>query len=246
MQKSEAIDQLAAALALAQAEIKTPVKNKTATVPMKAGGQYSYTYADLADVLAAIHPPLSKHGLSITNTVSNGERIDVLECTLMHKSGQWISSSYPITPGQRPQDLGSFLTYLKRYLVSGLVSVSSEDDDDAAAAQAAAAKTAPARQDGASMHRPPAQKQAAPAGKQAAAAPPAQDKDPQLYELDLLRRRREWKGADFLAFVKAKYSKERISLLTDVEIKELSGIVETMAAAEAVAKYCQPEPGSEG
>ena len=52
MRSSEQIDQLAAALVCAQAEFPTVTKTKVARVPTKGGGEYSYRYADLPDVLA--------------------------------------------------------------------------------------------------------------------------------------------------------------------------------------------------
>jgi hypothetical protein len=55
---------LAGALARVQANLPTIEKSKTATVTMKAGGTYSYKYADLADAVEKTYPLLAEHGLS--------------------------------------------------------------------------------------------------------------------------------------------------------------------------------------
>jgi len=47
---------LAGALAAAQAEYPVVPKNRTAKVKTKLGGDYSYSYADLADILKLILP----------------------------------------------------------------------------------------------------------------------------------------------------------------------------------------------
>ena len=64
---------LAAALAAVQANMPTVHKGNRATVPTKAGGSYSYTYANLADVVEAAYPLLSKHGLSFSCVPRNRE-----------------------------------------------------------------------------------------------------------------------------------------------------------------------------
>ena len=54
---------LAAALAAFQAEAPTVSKGKTAKVPTKAGGSYSYTYANLADVVEAADRGRARRGV---------------------------------------------------------------------------------------------------------------------------------------------------------------------------------------
>ena len=48
---------------------------------------------------------------------------------LMHVSGQWVESRYPLHFDQSPQQLGSELTYARRYCVSALLCLAAEDDD---------------------------------------------------------------------------------------------------------------------
>ena len=126
---------LASALAAFQAEVPVIPKNKTATVPMKSGGRYTYTYASLADVMTVAGPLLGKHGLAFT---AIPDRLDdgglVLVGRIMHTSGETIEGSLPLRGGT-PQELGSSLTYMRRYLLGCLTGVVTDDDLDGALAE---------------------------------------------------------------------------------------------------------------
>lgn len=129
---------LAEALAQAQALFKPILKDKVATVRMRkgdnAGGTYTYNYADLSSVIDATKEALSKNGLAIMQPVEfQGERL-VLHTKLLHSSGEMQSSFWPLPPPHTPaQEMGSALTYARRYSMSAILGVASEDDDDGAA-----------------------------------------------------------------------------------------------------------------
>jgi hypothetical protein len=54
----------------------------------------------------------------------------------MHSSGQWIQSDYPITNDtNKPQAMGSALTYARRYSLAAMGVLAAEEDDDGNAAQ---------------------------------------------------------------------------------------------------------------
>lgn len=125
--------ELAAALAAFQAEAPTVSKGKTAKVPTKSGGSYSYTYANLADVVEAAYPLLSKHGLSFSCVPRTTERGYELAGILLHSSGESLEGSLPLS-GSTPQELGSALTYMRRYLLGAMTGLVTDDDDDGAAA----------------------------------------------------------------------------------------------------------------
>lgn len=127
-------DNLATALVAFQAEMPTVNKGKKASVPTKSGGSYTYTYADLADVTAAGVPVLGRHGLSFTSRPRRCDNGDYeLEGVLMHVSGETSTGSLPLH-GRTPQELGSALTYARRYLFGCLTGIVTDDDDDAQAA----------------------------------------------------------------------------------------------------------------
>lgn len=124
---------LAVALAAFQAEMPKVHKGKTAKVPTKSGGSYSYDYADLADVSAATMPLLTKHGLSFITRPEAGERGWQLTGVLLHASGETIEGALPID-GNTPQAWGSALTYMRRYLMGCLTGIVTDDDEDGALA----------------------------------------------------------------------------------------------------------------
>jgi hypothetical protein len=138
VRRSETIVALVKSLAAAQAEIQPPTKSKTASV-----GTYSYKYADLAAVREAYQGPLSKQGLIVSHSLAPVDGHIVLSTTLLHTSGEWIASDYPIPVFAKPQEQGSALTYFKRYNVCALLDVVAEDDDDGKQAQEAATKKKP-------------------------------------------------------------------------------------------------------
>lgn len=136
---------LAEALAAFQAEMPTVAKSKTAKVPTKSGGSYSYSYADLADVTEAAMPILTKHGLSFATCPRQTERGYELRGVLLHISGDSLEGSLPIN-GNSPQEMGSSLTYMRRYLFGCLTGIVTDNDDDGQLAQAAKRQSRSAQQ----------------------------------------------------------------------------------------------------
>jgi hypothetical protein len=92
------------------------------------------------DVSKAI---LAKHALAVsqpTMVTANGL---VLVTRLMHKSGEFIESSYPLPSGGKPQEMGSALTYARRYCYCAILGIAADSDDDGAAAQNGHHESAP-------------------------------------------------------------------------------------------------------
>lgn len=145
---SEGATTLAEALARVQAKLPHVGKDKTAQVKSEKGS-YSYSYADLADIAQALMPLLAAEGLAWTArpTLDEHGRF-VLAYSLIHgPSGEREDGSYPLPdPGRAtPQQVGSAITYGRRYCltaVTGMV-VGGEDDDGAAASSQAAAPVDP-------------------------------------------------------------------------------------------------------
>lgn len=132
---SDPIPDLAAALVSFQARMPTVAKAQRAQVPTKAGGSYSYTYAGLPDVVAAVTPLLTDCGLAFTVQPHRGEdgTYEVVG-VLLHTSGQSIAAALPLF-GRQAQEIGSSLTYARRYLLGCLTGVVTDDDDDGTLAQ---------------------------------------------------------------------------------------------------------------
>jgi hypothetical protein len=138
MRTSEVIDQLAAALVAAQGAFPRITKGKIARVPTKGGGEYSYRYADLADILSVVQPVLSANGLAVVgipDTTEGGK--PALTTRLVHTSGQWIEATVELFLSQEtPQGQGSALTYARRYGFCGVLNIAADEDDDAGLAEA--------------------------------------------------------------------------------------------------------------
>ena len=88
-----------------------------------------------ADVTAAVMPLLAKNGLSFSAkpTLDEDGRF-VLAYSLRHTSGESDGGVYPL-PSGNPQQVGSALTYARRYILSAIVGVAAEEDDDGRAAK---------------------------------------------------------------------------------------------------------------
>jgi ERF superfamily len=129
---------LAAALVGFQSEVAAIPKNRTAIIPTKSGKSYSYRYADLADTWAAIRVPLRNNGLAVTQKLSGGRDGWMgLTTTVWHTSGETDSDTVDVPIKDRtPQEIGSQITYYKRYTLSALLGIATEDDDDGASASA--------------------------------------------------------------------------------------------------------------
>lgn len=129
--RSEAINELAAALARAQGQMQSAKKD--ADNPF-----FRSKYADLASVVDAIRAPFSENGLAFTQIPYPTESDSVeIETVLMHASGQWISGRVwvPVAKSDA-QGYGSALTYARRYGLQSIAGVAAEDDDGNAAAKA--------------------------------------------------------------------------------------------------------------
>jgi hypothetical protein len=134
--QSESIAKLAEALSKAQGELQPLAKGRKAEIEGKEGKRgYSYGYADLADVIDCYRPALSKYGLSVIQPMEVHEGHIVLVTRLMHSSGEWIDSRFPLQVYQRAQEQGSAITYARRYAVTALLGIAAEEDDDGKRAQ---------------------------------------------------------------------------------------------------------------
>jgi len=123
----------AQALATVQAAMPKVGKPNTATIAKKAGGTYTYKYADLADIFEKVMPLLAANGLAwiATPTLSHGDAF-VLRYALLHKDGHRETGEYPLPhpSSGAAQDIGSAITYARRYAFCAQVGVATDEDDD--------------------------------------------------------------------------------------------------------------------
>ncbi len=145
MQQSDSTGQLIIAFAKAQAAIE-PAK-KDAYNPF-----HKSHYADLGEVWRVVKEAFVPNGLSViqlpeTCPTTGGVTLTTI---LLHESGEWLSGTMPVKTGKKalklkdgseiavdadgPQDIGSAITYARRYALAGLAGVVAEPDDDGEAA----------------------------------------------------------------------------------------------------------------
>jgi hypothetical protein len=135
---SDSIGALAAALAKAQSEIANPEKSLTATIvsPFPREGSRTFRYAPLSSGLDLVRKCLGQHEIATVQTtaIDRDSGLIRLTTTLVHASGEWVSSDWPICPVSEtaaPHRLGAALTYARRYALFTLVGIAGEDDLDA-------------------------------------------------------------------------------------------------------------------
>jgi hypothetical protein len=135
---SESIGKIAVALAKAQAELENPEKSLTATIPspFPNGENRSFRYASLASGLEIVRKCLSKHEIAAVQAtaIDHDAGLIKLTTTLVHGSGEWIASDWPVCAVSEtgaPHRMGAALTYARRYALFALVGIAGEDDLDA-------------------------------------------------------------------------------------------------------------------
>jgi ERF superfamily len=124
---------IVAALVAFQAALPNVGKTSTA--------QYG-NYADLADVSGIILPRLAQVGICYTAPLRHTDDRYELHAQLRHTSGESIECQWPIALAG-PQQMGSAITYGRRYCLLAMCGVHPQgEDDDAAEAQKEHAKLA--------------------------------------------------------------------------------------------------------
>lgn len=117
---SEQIDQLASALADAQADLGTVIKQSQ-------NDAFGSKYADLTRVWEAFQRVGPRHGLSIVQMPGHFDAVSrtmSLSVKLMHNSGQWLGGdmSMPLSRGDA-HAYGSACTYARRYSLAALIGI---------------------------------------------------------------------------------------------------------------------------
>src|SRR5690349_16523678 len=154
---SESVGALAAALAKAQAEIANPERSLTATIvsPFPREGSRTFRYAPLSSGLDLVRKCLGRHEIATVQATAIDQDTGLIKLTttLVHASGEWVSSDWPVCPVSEtaaPHRLGAALTYARRYALFTLVGIAGENDLDAP--DLPAADLPPETQGGPLMH----------------------------------------------------------------------------------------------
>ena len=114
------------ALSLFRKNIKQPVKDGK-------NPYFKSSYVTLEGVIKSVDEAMNGTGLSFVQEVSTINGLPSVRTMLMHEDGgtmatEWLS--LPLKQGATPQDVGSLITYAKRYQLAGFMGISSDVDDD--------------------------------------------------------------------------------------------------------------------
>lgn len=101
------------------------IKNSTAKIPTK-NGTMNLVYADLNAILDAVEPVLHENGLLLIQPIHNNS-----VCTQIVDidSGAILESCMQLPQGVTPQNMGSAITYYRRYTLQAALSLQAVDDD---------------------------------------------------------------------------------------------------------------------
>ena len=137
MKRSESIANFAEAFAKFQADVTDPKMDESTDYITKTGKRINFKYASLKEIMKTVRPVLAKHGISIMQEPKmDGNKVSITT-TLLHSSGEYITFEPTIMNASSPmaQEIGSAITYGRRYSVSAVLGLGAEDDDDGNAAQ---------------------------------------------------------------------------------------------------------------
>src|SRR4030095_13615035 len=92
-------------------------------------------YAPLGEGLTIARRTLGRHELAIVQTTEIDPAGTVILTTmLVHASGEWIATRWPVCPAEAcsdPKRMGAALTYARRYSLFALVGLAGDADVDA-------------------------------------------------------------------------------------------------------------------
>ena len=104
-------------------------------------GKRTYKYLNLATILKTIKPVFEKHGLAFSQRVTfdnTGEArqvIGIVETIIFDDEEQMVACSYPFFVTGDPQQVGSAITYARRYSLYAVLGIFPDKDDDGAYAK---------------------------------------------------------------------------------------------------------------
>lgn len=148
MKTSTETAKIDAVLSKAQGEFDNPERNREVKVRTKDGGSYSFVYATFDAIIAMARPILAKHGINVVQGVSTSRDTDhlVTVTTRVSHAGEFYETEVSARCGTSPQEIGSTITYLKRYSYCSMLGIAAEEDDDGNAGSGHEATATPRKQ----------------------------------------------------------------------------------------------------
>jgi hypothetical protein len=102
----------------------------------KVNPMFKSRYSSLAEITESIKPTLAKYNLTILQTVFSEPGCIGVETSFLHVDGTMFAAGRISvkSEGLNPQQIGSALTYVKKYSLTTACLISTDADDDGAAA----------------------------------------------------------------------------------------------------------------
>lgn len=221
------------ALSKAQGEFPEIKKDKEVEVTMKSGGKYKYKYAELSSIVSACRPALAKHELSFTQgTIESAEagKGPVIRTRLMHSTGQWIETDYPIISKEDDmQGVAGGTTFARRYGLTSILGIASESDDDGNGANRQQTKQAPQQKGTQPMKTREPQQAAPPPKNHAPGATQTQEpgkvqmaSDPQIAKLWATAKSKSWTEEQVRSYVANKLGEDS---MRNVTMKDMIAVI---------------------
>ena len=129
--------ELAFSTAFAEFQMNCPAIERTSQANIKtgAGTDFSYTYADLEEIIETVRPHLSAHGLSFSFDSNTDKDSLTCFCTLRHSEGHSIRAQFSLpTASSSPsmseqQKVAGAMTLAKRQVLISVLGLSLTDPD---------------------------------------------------------------------------------------------------------------------
>jgi len=123
MKTSESIAKIAVALLKAQKKIGSAAKGSSNPF-------FKSKYADLGAVMEACKEHANDEGITILQPVGFADGRHTVTTMLLHESGEFMSETMALeVPKSNMQDLGSAISYARRYGLQSFKFIPAEDDD---------------------------------------------------------------------------------------------------------------------
>ena len=120
--QSDSITKISAALIAASKNLGAAKKG--ATNPF-----FKSKYANLSSIIEVVKEPLEQQGIIILQPMEVHGEQTFLRTILLHSSGEYLSSSIPLSLAGKEQEIGSRISYLRRYQLQAMLSIPAVDDD---------------------------------------------------------------------------------------------------------------------
>lgn len=122
------------------AQVLNDVPNLCTDETAQAGNR-TYKYLNLSTLLKTIKPVFAKHGLAFTQKVTfdgtgdGRQTIGTIETIIFDDTDQTTVCEYPFFITGDPQQVGSAITYARRYSLTTILGIFPDKDDDGAYAR---------------------------------------------------------------------------------------------------------------